>query len=375
MSIQKGIIEKLIDNYSVKVRVPKYHKIATDVNGIKTENLADSIICSQPGMQVTYSVGDVVLVDFENNELSKPVVLGLLYKANGSNAILEIPEIKDKLTLLDDQLNKLNSSGMYTHIRYSNDNGKTFTSLFEYTNVLDTVNEKGKVLTASYISANTQSTTVYWSIINKDNVNITHSFKIETKVYTKEDKSDMFISDKALFEIPINYRHKEHLYIDFEILNTNDLSDCYVSLTTDKDELGCTYGDYIGVCVDNKAIAPSNITEYTWTSLMPRTKKLVSEMNSGLESRVAKNEHTLYGYSKPNKNSISDGTGLLDAFTVNLDNIVVSKNKSKIQFGVETNYVDLTTGTSHQNTSSYNDEFIFKILDNGHFRLVGKEKL
>ena len=371
MSLQKGIVEQLVDNYTLKVRVPKYDKIATDRDGIKTKDLADSIICSQPGMQITYSVGDIVLVDFENNELSKPVILGLLYKANGSKSVLEIPELKDKLGKLDKQLDKLNNSGMYTHVKYSNDNGKTFTSLFDYTEVIRE-SKDNKVLKADNISVNPKSTKIYWNVINDNNVDITRSLTIKTKVYTTEDKSDLFESKSSMFEIPVNYRNKDNLYVDFEIYETRDFSNCYISLTTDMNEIGTTYGDYIGICVDNKAYASTNITDYTWTTLMTRTKELVEKETSKLRKRVESNEEVLYGYNKSSDNQISDGTGLLGAFTVILNKVVVNKNKDKIEFGTETNYIDLKQGISHQDTSCYGEEFFFKYTDNGHFRLVGK---
>lgn len=371
MSLQKGIVEQLIDGYTLKVRIPKYDKVATDRDGIKTKDLANSIICSQPGMKITYSVGDIVLVDFENNEISKPVILGLLYKANGSNSVLEIPELKDKLSKLDKQLDTLNNSGMYTHIKYSNDNGKTFTSLFDYTAVMKE-NKDNKVITATKVSVNPKSTKIYWNVINSNNVDITKNLKITTRVYTTKDKKDLFESTETMFEIPVNYRNGEHLYVDFEILDSIDFSTCYISLTTDINEIGTIYGDYIGVCVNSNAYASTNITDYTWTTLIPRASMIISKTTDNLRKRVEENEQALYGYNKSTLNPISDTTGILDAISITLNKIIISKNKDKIEFGIPSNYIDLKQGISHQDESSYGEEFNFKYTNDGHFRLIGK---
>ena len=68
----KGIIEDIaIDGYSAKVRVPKIHRVASDPLGIPTEELDDATIISIPGVIPVYKIGDVVFVQFEDDEISE----------------------------------------------------------------------------------------------------------------------------------------------------------------------------------------------------------------------------------------------------------------------------------------------------------------
>ena len=135
--IQKGTIEKVIDRYNYKVRIPKYDKIQGDIEGTSTDDLATGIVCTTPGMNVAYALGDVVIVSFENDEINRPVILGLLYRdtklnTDSDSSLIGVDEgLKELESSIDDIKN---SSSIYTHIRYSNDNGNTFTSLFNPVN-------------------------------------------------------------------------------------------------------------------------------------------------------------------------------------------------------------------------------------------------
>ena len=82
--IQKGIVEQVIDKYTYKVRIPRYDKIASDPSATKTQDLPTAIVCGYPGTEVVFSKGNIVLVDYENDELNQPVILGLLYNDSSS---------------------------------------------------------------------------------------------------------------------------------------------------------------------------------------------------------------------------------------------------------------------------------------------------
>lgn len=83
----KAIIEKVENNgYLYRVRIPVYHKIENTPGGTKSADLPVATVCTSPGILPSYQVGDVVWVEFENNELGKPVIVGLLYRSEMSES-------------------------------------------------------------------------------------------------------------------------------------------------------------------------------------------------------------------------------------------------------------------------------------------------
>lgn len=80
--IQKAIIEQKIDKYSMKVRIPVYNKIKSDPTATPLDELYTASIQTLPGCSPNYQEGDIVLVDFENDNISLPVIVGLLYREN-----------------------------------------------------------------------------------------------------------------------------------------------------------------------------------------------------------------------------------------------------------------------------------------------------
>lgn len=88
--LQKAIIEQKIDKYSMKVRIPVYNKIKSDPTATPTNELYTAIIQTLPGCSPNYLEGDVVLVDFENDNISYPVIIGLLFRENMSEGSTDI---------------------------------------------------------------------------------------------------------------------------------------------------------------------------------------------------------------------------------------------------------------------------------------------
>lgn len=86
----KGIIEEVKSKYSYKVRIPLYHKIKNSPGCTSSDKLPYATVCTIPGVNPIYQEGDVVWVDFENDELGMPVIKGLLYKESESNALSDI---------------------------------------------------------------------------------------------------------------------------------------------------------------------------------------------------------------------------------------------------------------------------------------------
>lgn len=78
--LQKAIIERKLDKYSMKVRIPVYNKVKSDPTATPTNELYTATIQTLPGCSPNYQEGDVVIVDFENDDLSFPIIIGLLYR-------------------------------------------------------------------------------------------------------------------------------------------------------------------------------------------------------------------------------------------------------------------------------------------------------
>ena len=78
--IQKGIIKEIIFNENrMLVRIPMYESPGSG------EAIFDCMIANQPGYVNGYAIGDIVFVDFENDDLDDPVVVGCLYTGIKSN--------------------------------------------------------------------------------------------------------------------------------------------------------------------------------------------------------------------------------------------------------------------------------------------------
>ena len=77
--ITRGIIEKSIDEYKVKVRVPSIDRMSTSSLHTSTENLNTAIFATLPGCQVHLQPGDVVIVYIDDSGESA-IILGYLYR-------------------------------------------------------------------------------------------------------------------------------------------------------------------------------------------------------------------------------------------------------------------------------------------------------
>ena len=179
--IQKGIIESIISQYEYKVRIPRYDKLVTTPGGVPTEDLASAIVCSVPGTKVAFAENDIVLVDFENNELNKPVILGLLYRENNGEASqFNVISSSENITKIEKILNELQANQLYTHIKYSNDNGITFTSLYEYSDINTFSTGQSIYRAINDIVIDPNSTVIYWSVLDSNNIDITSNLTILT---------------------------------------------------------------------------------------------------------------------------------------------------------------------------------------------------
>ena len=86
-----GIVERMNSKYSVKVRIPILHKANGDVNATPTDMLPDATIATFSRSLPNYNVGTVVVVGFDRNDLTSPIVLGELCTDKESDLL---PDVK-----------------------------------------------------------------------------------------------------------------------------------------------------------------------------------------------------------------------------------------------------------------------------------------
>lgn len=106
--ILKAIVESYPDeNSRVRIRIPKFHKLKNVATSTPTDELPFAPTCSLPGIKPFYTPGEIVFIDFENDDPSKPVVVGKLnYKSDTSNSISDITASTLKVqsnTILSDE--------------------------------------------------------------------------------------------------------------------------------------------------------------------------------------------------------------------------------------------------------------------------------
>ena len=373
--IQKAIVEAVLNDYQVKVRIPKYDKMSYD--GASYEELSTAIICSTPGTLVNYSAGDVVLVSFENDEISKPVVLGLLYTDKTTESSVKLPEVSDKLDVINLSLDKLKNRNSYVHIKYSNDGGITFTSLYDYAHVDPSTPVTGNTVIGGNISVNSKSKYIAWNIVDKKGINALNRFDIVTSIKAYNGDTLAYelsgITDKII-NIPDSYNYCEKIVIDQYTLTTSqgNIQDYYISLFTDKEPLGSIAGDYIGIYYSNSEIPSSNPIDYSWAALKLRIQEFIDDAYEKLRERVRRNEEYLYGEWYWNGVDNDDdpdlsphtSTGLDDAVTV-YDNEFDVSLKSTVKLSKQENKVFVDTSSN----SIYFNNIQLVATSDGHLRI------
>lgn len=83
--LTKGIVEEVKDNL-IRVRIPLFNKAKGATGATPTNELQQAPICTITHFDPNLSVGDVVFVAFENNDVGSPVIMGNLYKKGISNS-------------------------------------------------------------------------------------------------------------------------------------------------------------------------------------------------------------------------------------------------------------------------------------------------
>ncbi len=98
--ITKAIVSEIVDNYSVKVRVPRYDGVSFENTAVSDEDLSIAYMCTLPNMRINPVVGDVVFIEYEDNDQSKPIIVGYLFREDVGDTVCDI--IANSLTIKGD---------------------------------------------------------------------------------------------------------------------------------------------------------------------------------------------------------------------------------------------------------------------------------
>lgn len=89
--ITKAIVEELLDGgKQARVRIPFYDKVQGAADATATQDLSIASTSIIPGCYPVYNVNDIVFVAFEDDSISKPVIIGLLYANDNINSTCDI---------------------------------------------------------------------------------------------------------------------------------------------------------------------------------------------------------------------------------------------------------------------------------------------
>ena len=117
--ITKAIIEEILDNgYHARVRIPIYHKAANSPSCTPFNQLPIASICCEPGSMPALKKGDIVFVAFQEDLVSQPVIVGMLFrKDDNSKTNLRVSSLQvdvntmlsGETTIGDTSINDLNN--------------------------------------------------------------------------------------------------------------------------------------------------------------------------------------------------------------------------------------------------------------------------
>lgn len=88
--ITKAIVEKVIDNYNIRIRVPSLDRTYQSSVYTNNEDLNVAVVCTLPGCDPNIKVGDVVFVSLEDTEDDRAVILGYLYRTKKTETLCDM---------------------------------------------------------------------------------------------------------------------------------------------------------------------------------------------------------------------------------------------------------------------------------------------
>lgn len=125
----KAIIESKLSKYKFKVRIPSIHKGVESIGATPEESVPKAIVTVNPGIYPALKVNDVVLVGFEDDNIDKPVIVGVLYNESCYNIESDIEasslKVKVNSTLPEDTKIGDVTSNNIKHLKGLNRNAQT----------------------------------------------------------------------------------------------------------------------------------------------------------------------------------------------------------------------------------------------------------
>lgn len=88
--ITKAIVEKVIDNYNIRIRVPSLDRTYQSSVYTNNEDLNVALVCTLPGCDPNIKVGDVVFVSLEDTDDDRAVILGYLYRTKKTETLCDM---------------------------------------------------------------------------------------------------------------------------------------------------------------------------------------------------------------------------------------------------------------------------------------------
>ena len=112
--IYRAIIEEVVDKCTAKVRIPLIHRSSMSNQYTHEANLPEAKICTLANTEPNIRVGDVVVVAFENNDSTKPIIIGYLYTGNEYGTYTS-PKVNSLKVNLDTKLSEDTTIGTITY--------------------------------------------------------------------------------------------------------------------------------------------------------------------------------------------------------------------------------------------------------------------
>lgn len=129
----RAFIEGRVDDFHYRVRIPILNKLSSSVGATPTNELAVATIATPPGISPKFRTGDLVFIEYEENDTSKPVIVGRMFNTLTSNiasdAYFDSVTVSVNATLPKDSnvgdttsQNLIYLNGLNSNIQYQLDN-------------------------------------------------------------------------------------------------------------------------------------------------------------------------------------------------------------------------------------------------------------
>ncbi len=88
--ITKAIVESIVDNYTVKVRIPRIDRLGFNSIRTSTEYLNEAIVCTLSNCDPNLQIGDIVFVALDDQNEDEVIILGHLYREKRTSTYCDL---------------------------------------------------------------------------------------------------------------------------------------------------------------------------------------------------------------------------------------------------------------------------------------------